>query len=112
VTAVIVWSAVQVALGAFTSAADGAMVKLARFGTVRAFPPEDDDSMGCPTSVLGSEEADGEGVMDASVDEGEAIGSLVTFSGGWLTGTAESDSEGKGAPDPDALSHQLKVKDH
>lgn len=39
VTAVMAGSATQVALGAVTSAAEGAMVKLARFGTVRAFPP-------------------------------------------------------------------------
>jgi hypothetical protein len=91
VTAVIAESATQVAFGAFTSSAEGAIVKLARFGTVRAFPPVAVDVIGCPTTVLGSGETEEEAA--GSVDTGEAFGSLVTVPGGWLTGTAESEPD-------------------
>jgi hypothetical protein len=104
VTAVMAESATQVALGAMTSAAEGAIVKLARFGTVRAFPPVAVDVIGCPTTVLG--DTDDEAAA-GSVDTDEALGSLVTDAGGWLTATAESELDGRGAPDPDALRCQL-----
>jgi len=98
-------SATQVALGAVTSAAEGAIVKLARFGTVRAFPPVAVDVIGCPTIVFESGETEEEAAAEAgSVDTGSAFGSLVTVPAGWLTATAESDFDGIGAPDPDALN--------
>jgi hypothetical protein len=91
VTAVMAESATQVALGAVTSAAEGAIVKLARFGTVRSFPPVAVDVIGCPTIVFESGDTDEEAA--GSVDTGEAFGSLVTVPGGWLTGTAESEPD-------------------
>ena len=92
VTAVIAESATQVAFGAVTSAAEGAMVKLARFGTVRAFPPVDVDVIGCPTIVFELGDAEDEAAA-GSVDAGSAFGSLVTVPGGWLTATAESEPD-------------------
>jgi hypothetical protein len=80
-----------VALGAVTSAAEGAIVKLARLGTVSAFPPVAVDVIGCPTTVLGSGETEEEAA--GSVDTGGAFGSLVSVPGGWLTGTAESEPD-------------------
>jgi hypothetical protein len=80
-----------VAFGAVTSAAEGAIVKLARFGTVRSLPPVAVDVTGSPTTVLGSGETEEEAA--GSVDTGEAFGSLVTVPGGWLTGTAESEPD-------------------
>jgi hypothetical protein len=106
VTAVMAESATQVALGAMTSAAEGAIVKLARFGTVKAFPPVAVDVIGCPTTVFESGDTDDEAAA-GSVDTGDAFGSLVTDPGGWLTATAESELDGRGAPDPDALRCQL-----
>jgi hypothetical protein len=108
VTAVISESATQVALGALTSSAEGAMVKFARFGTVRAFPPEFVDVIGCPTTVSGLGDADAEAEIEAgSVEAGGASGSLVTVPAGVLTATAESELDGRGAPDADALLSQL-----
>lgn len=74
-TAVIV-SPVQVAFGALTSLADGAMVKLARLGTVNA-PPSglaEDDDMGVPTLLpMVDEPVGASGVGDSlAVVEGPA----------------------------------------
>jgi len=85
-------AATQVAFGAVTSAAEGAIVKLARFGTVSSFPPVAVDVIGCPTIVFESGDAEDEAAA-VSVDTGSAFGSLVTVPGGWLTGTAESEPD-------------------
>ena len=92
VTAVMAESATQVAFGAVTSAAEGAIVKLARFGTVRSFPLVAVDVIGCPTMVFEFGDTEEEAAA-VSVDTGSAFGSLVTVPGGWLTGTAESEPD-------------------
>lgn len=107
-TAVISESATQVALGALTSSAEGAMVKFARFGTVRAIAPEAVDVLGCPTTVSGLGDTDAEAEIE--VETGGASGSLVTVPAGVLTATAESELDGRGAPDADALLSQLIIR--
>jgi hypothetical protein len=72
---------------------------------VSAFPVElDEDTTGWPTwvSVLTSELGEGVGATESD-DGAEVAGSLVSVAGGSLTGTAESEADGRGAPDSDGL---------
>jgi hypothetical protein len=104
VTAVID-SAVQVAFGALTSSADGAIVKLARLGTVNA-PPSglaDDEEIGVPMLLPTVDEP----VADSGV--GDSLGAVETLAG-WLTEAADSDADGTDESDAGGLGVNIEVR--